>query len=315
VEVISVPGEFWLPPVEVPLPCGPDEHALRWADGELTALHHEDIDGELALGALGGAQIGCARILQAWRTAMQEPRLFTLASRGKSDQLATHSFGGFVQLGAFGGGPRRMRGPRRMARTQVMASARPAVFPGTGFPGTGFAGSGALVASGAVAVSAPARAGVSLVGAGGWTAHEPPEVDPLVSLLQMPALADRLLHGAILAWSARLADGTVNGDARPTLTAALIARVRAAARDWFGDPKASIEVEMLAPAAPSTFAIDGQGTMRVGVPFRWLADVWAAQLFTIYGRFTLGAERVGRTVTLDTVGPDLTRAPIVIRLP
>jgi hypothetical protein len=86
-------------------------------------------------------------------------------------------------------------------------------------------------------------------------------------------------------------------------------------RDWLGNPKSEIEVAMLPPSARPTLAIEADGTLRVGVPFEWLAHVWGTELRTIYGRLTLAAETVGRTITLDTVGPDLTRAPIVIRLP
>jgi hypothetical protein len=266
---------------------------LRWADGELIALDHEDIEGELALGALGGQQMGCALVVSAWRTALQDPRLLTLASRGRSDPLAIQPFDGVVAPSAFSGAPRRARGPRRMRSAQMFAAPQPAPFP-TVAPGYG---------SAAFAVSA------------GWVGQQPEKADPLVSVLKITALRDRLLRGAILAWSSRVAEGTVSPDAQPTLAAALIGRLSAVARDWLGDPKATIDVSMLPPGSSPIFRIDREGMLQIGAPFSWLADVWAAELSMIYGRLTLAAQIVGRTVTLDTVGPDLTRAPIVIRLP
>lgn len=306
--VSFVTGPYWLPPTDIPVLCGTEEHALRWSDGELTALDHDDIDGELALGALGGEQVGCARIISAWRTALQEPRLLTLASRGKSDQLAGQPFGG-VPLGTFGGGPMRSTGPRRAGRAQLMAMARPALYPGAvggGFSSSGFATTGFAALS--YATPAVATGGV-------WASHEPPEVDPLALLLHMPALRDRLQQCVIAAWSSRLSAGTVSTDVLPTLTAALVGRMRWVTREWLGDPKPVLKVEMLAPGASPTFDTNADGSVRIGVPFAWLQDVWAADLSTIFGRLTLAADKDGNTVTLDTVGPDRDRAPIVIHLP
>jgi hypothetical protein len=290
---------YWLPPTSVPLVCGPEEHVLRWADGELTALHHDDIDGEIALGALGGEQFGCPHIVQAWRAAVHDPRVFTLASRGGSDQLVAESSGSVANFGF--SARRSMRQARAMrsmpgavAGVSMLMSAQPALFP----------------AAGTMAYAAPAVAPSTL-----WVGPGQQETDPLVSLLQVPGLRDRLSYCAAVFWTANFAAGRVNDETRPTLTAALISRVRCAVRDWLGNPKSEIEVAMLPPSARPTLAIEADGTLRVGVPFEWLAHVWGTELRTIYGRLTLAAETVGRTITLDTVGPDLTRAPIVIRLP
>jgi hypothetical protein len=294
---------YWLPPTSVPVLCGLEEHVLRWANGELTALHHDDIDGEMALGALGGEQPGCPHIVQAWRAAVHDPRVFTLASRGRSDSLVGGSPGGVTNFGLFARGSMRraraMRGsPAAVAGVSMLMSAQPAPFPA------------ALPAGGGMAYAGPA-AGYSTL----WGGPEPGEADPLVSLLHVPGLRDRLIYCAAVGWTARFAAGTVSDEALPTLTAALISRVRCAVKDWLGNPKTEIEVTMLPPAARPTLAIEADGALRVGVPFEWLAHVWGTELTTIYGRLTLAAETVGRTVTLDTVGPDLTRAPIVIRLP
>jgi hypothetical protein len=67
--------------------CGEAQHRLRWADGELQALDHDDADAERTLAALGGQRCACVELLDAWARHTGDLRVLTLASRGPSDRI------------------------------------------------------------------------------------------------------------------------------------------------------------------------------------------------------------------------------------
>jgi hypothetical protein len=77
----------WLLPVEVPLECGAELHHLRWENGSLGALDHEDPEGERALGALGADRTACIEVLDAWARHSDDLRVLTLSSRGVADPV------------------------------------------------------------------------------------------------------------------------------------------------------------------------------------------------------------------------------------
>jgi hypothetical protein len=77
-----------LPPAEARVHCQDATHRLRFADGRLRALDHDDIDAERTLAALGGEGCTCAEIVDAWTRHATNPRVLVAASRGPSDPLA-----------------------------------------------------------------------------------------------------------------------------------------------------------------------------------------------------------------------------------
>ena len=77
-----------LPPAETRIRCGPGEHVLRWADGRLQALDHDDIEGDLVLAALGGDKAGCVAMLEAWGTHADDLDVLALGPRSPADELA-----------------------------------------------------------------------------------------------------------------------------------------------------------------------------------------------------------------------------------
>jgi hypothetical protein len=67
--------------------CGGDQHRLRWEAGELTALDHDDPDGERALAALGATSCACVEALDAWARYAEDPRVLLLGRRGPTDGI------------------------------------------------------------------------------------------------------------------------------------------------------------------------------------------------------------------------------------
>jgi hypothetical protein len=77
-----------LAPAQATLECGGATHRLRWADGELHALDHDDIEGERALAALGDERCACVDALDGWHRHANDLRVLVLGPRGASDSLA-----------------------------------------------------------------------------------------------------------------------------------------------------------------------------------------------------------------------------------
>jgi hypothetical protein len=270
-----------LRPAQATIECGGEQHRLRWEDGELRALDHEDVEGERTLAALGGESYACLDVLEAWHRHAEDLRVLVLASRGPADPLKAPE--------PRGGRPAAVLRPR---------GARPAPL--------------AANAHVAIASTRAARAGRSpapAAFAGAWTAYGPggrrPQAGPggagpleeLRMLLQLGSgLPDRLAAGVATAWARRRDES-----ARPALQAALYGRVLAALRGWLAEPAADVELR-LGDTPRLTRAGDA---LEAELPLTWLADVWAPGLAVVAGRFVLAADEDERGVTLTTVGPEL----------
>jgi hypothetical protein len=94
-----------LAPAQATLECGGATHRLRWADGELYALDHDDIEGERALAALGHERCACVDTLDAWQRHADDLRVLVLGSRGSSDRLARDRHAAGYAIVAYGPGP------------------------------------------------------------------------------------------------------------------------------------------------------------------------------------------------------------------
>jgi hypothetical protein len=165
------------------------------------------------------------------------------------------------------------------------------------------------------------RATAVMSTARGWAfpAAHPPD-DPDAQLLELlglgGGLSQRLAATVAAEWARRCdrPDAEVEA-ARPRLQAALYGRVASGLRTWLGQPGLAVEVTMIEPGAERTLR-QGDGVIRADLPFRWLAEVWARDLATIAGRFSLAATHSGNQWTLLTVGPDLADPrPVVVELP
>ena len=261
-------------PAQALVECGGAQHRLRWDAGLLTAIDHDDADGERALAALGGQRCPCIDLLDAWDRHADDPRVLVLGRRSAIDELV-----------------------EQIDPTARQGGFRPAPRPGSLAGGASFSATVVGVASAGPApiprVSAQDRAEndlVALMGLGG-------------------ALPDRLAATVAATWRERLEqrDRSVSRQKR-VLQSALYGRVLGAMRTWLGAAGApSVALTMISERRrPSLTLVDG--AVHASLPFAWLVDVWARDLATIGGRFTLSAASDdGRSWSLVTVAPDFGR--------
>jgi hypothetical protein len=82
------PWWLGLAPAQTTVHCAGRHHQIRWDAGQLSALDHEDLEGERALAALAGQRRPCIDLLDAWERHQDDARVLVLATRGPADQLA-----------------------------------------------------------------------------------------------------------------------------------------------------------------------------------------------------------------------------------
>jgi hypothetical protein len=85
---MTAPWWRGIPAVEVDGPQEADGHRLRWAEGELVLLAHDDPEAERALGALGGERCACLDVLDAWQATHDDGAILTVGSRSAADAIA-----------------------------------------------------------------------------------------------------------------------------------------------------------------------------------------------------------------------------------
>ena len=78
-------------PAEATCACGGLQHRLRWEACQLTAPDHPEAEGELVLGALGGDQPECIRLLRAWGEHCDDLDVLMLGPRSSADTLTAGS--------------------------------------------------------------------------------------------------------------------------------------------------------------------------------------------------------------------------------
>jgi hypothetical protein len=261
-------------PVQAVVICRGERHRLEYRDGGLHALDHDDVDGELTLRALGGEAAECAELVEAWRRSCTDLRVLVLASRGAADQLAD--------------------APPPESATATQYVGRPV--PAAAYP------PGVVLSA---AYASTIRVSGTVYQRGGET-----RVDPLVRLFALNrAIAHRLATSVIGVWTERLEGGETAADAA-ALRVALTGRAQAALAEWASRPADDVEVVMLPPG--STPTVHTGDRLEIGLPFSWLADVWAPGLSQLLGRFTLAATESADAIHLDTLDASLERSPLVV---
>lgn len=264
-----------LPPATATVACQNSLHRLGWADGVLWAVDHDDIDGELVLGALDGEAAPCAQIIDAWRQAADDARVLVLASRGPVDPLSATDDP--LWPASVPSGPPASASFGWYAYNPLPGSARPGRHR-PGHPGSG----------------------------------KPDTEQLLGALLTLGGgLPERLVATVVAGWADHLAAGTAPAAAVPALTAALTSRATAAVRQWAHNPTAEVAVTMLPPGSTGTLETVGD-RVTLALPFSWLADVWVPGLAVLLDRFTLGVAADSRRLVLDTISPRGDRRPVLI---
>jgi hypothetical protein len=286
------PWWLGLAPAQTTVHCAGPHHQIRWDAGQLSALDHEDPEGERALAALGGQRRPCIDLLDAWKRHQDDARVLVLATRGPADQLAARDDDRYPHL-AFALPQVRQRPTRARGRR-----------------GRGFASMGPQAAAISYAGST-ASARTSRISK---AAQAESELHALLTL--GGGLHDRLVATVAAAWRERLRqpDGA-GARVRPQLQAALHGRVFDTIQRWLGGPAPQTQLRMIGEAEQPTLVAE-DGVLRAELPFAWLVDVWAKGVATIWGHFCLAATRQdAQTWRLLAVGPDLgPPAPITLQL-
>jgi hypothetical protein len=292
------PWWLGLAPAQTTIACGEHAHRLRWEQGALRAIDHDDPESERALAALGGQRCPCVEVLDAWSRHDGDPRVLVLASRGPGDLLAARA-DWTAQLGTLSPTPAPVAVPalpaaprRQLLRLPARRRSVASTMPGWPVPRAPVAPPPA----GRIPLGSPAESEIiALLGLGG-------------------GVPDRLVATVAAAWAQQLEDGygTVKG-ARAALHASMQGRLAAVLRAWLGRADLEVELELIDAGHVATLSERG-GTIAAELPFAWLAEVWSRGLATIMGRFCLAAETEdGRTWRLTTLGPDL-GSPSVVRV-
>ncbi len=84
---MNAPWWYGLPSAVTTVECSGRSHRLRWRDGELVAVDHDDVTGERTLAALAGQRYHCIDLLDAWQRHRADPDVLVLSSRGPADVL------------------------------------------------------------------------------------------------------------------------------------------------------------------------------------------------------------------------------------
>jgi hypothetical protein len=262
---MSTPWWRGVPPAVTQVSCDGREHQLRWADGELRAPGHPDLESEKILRALAGEDYACLDVLEAWEVHADDLRVLVLASRGLADPVRMRPSDTHAAPFIPGRGAAAMQ-RRRAAVTAVMG----------GRAGASREREDTLATL--LSLGGPMQTRLTATVAAAWR--------------------ERLRDGAAPAGGAALEA------ARPALHAALYGRVVVTLRAWTGRPDLRVALTMIGESERPALAPDGDG-IAVKLPFGWISDVWARGLGTCWDRFVLAAAPAGDGWALSAVAPDL----------
>lgn len=268
-----------LPPVEGTVACRGAEHRVRWADGELHVLDHDDPEGERILAVLGGQATGCIALLEAWHRCCGNASLLP-ACTGLADRVRAAVSGSEARPGI-------------ALVTGLTASMSSSIRQGR-LPWRTRTGSSATL----------------IANSDGRRVRE----DLLLVLSVGGGLVDRLAAQAVTAWALRAEAGDADAVALAALRDALASRVWLALAGWLGGDAAAVAVDMTDRQDEAKASLE-KGQWRVALPPGWLARVWSPRLAITAGRFVLDARTDGDALLLRTVDAagalsDLTIRPV-----
>jgi len=296
-------------PAEATWRCGGLQHRLRWEAGRLTAPDHPEAEGELVLGALGGDQPECIRLLRAWGEHSDDLDVLMLGPRCSADTLTVDS----RDAEELRSGPAGWAGH----------VSRPGPAPGGVIPGTpltwgslwfstlrSFAVNARGLPRGTAAYGPAHVARATQVArlrtthGGAFLAHRPggarafvrgmgQDLDralarraELLELLALgPAFQFRLSATVAAAWSER-----DPGTARPALTAALAGRLAPVLAAWLHINPDDVSCSIGAERAITEHG-GGRKGMRAAMPVSWLSRVWAPGLALVGGHLVTDITR------------------------
>jgi hypothetical protein len=311
---MSAPWWAVFPPAQSRLRCGAGDHRLRWAEGKLTSLDHDDPEGELVLAALGGDRPACVDLLEAWGRHAADLEVLALGPRSAADtvpitardlaRLRPPQGGGWFAYAPLTGQARaRARlvrstplRPLPTARVTAARAGGPAPHPAR--------------------ARRPMPRRMPMIGGLGGGPELAREAELLTLLALGPAFQFRL--SATVA-AAHVPDGRPDqpNSARPALTAAMAGRLAPAAADWLGTDPDRVDVGLHEGSGWGSVTADGTGperSLRAQLPVGWLASVWAAGLSVVAGHLVVEVREAAwpRAEVLALPAPDA--EPVVLSL-
>ncbi len=268
-----------LPPAATRVPCGQEEHTVRWEAGSLRLPSHPDMESELVLAALGGDKPGCVTVAETWARHTDDLAVLAVGPRGPADQpTVTWDDTSTSGKGGQPGG---------------VVAARPAPFYG----GTLRVNPSAYAPMSQVF---PAPVGMTLGhGAQGIRMAMAAELEEarkrttdLLTLLALGMAFQYRLAGHV---SAAHAD-RLTPENRPALRAAIEGRLALAAEDWIGIDPDQVRGLLHEGDGWGSLALTGNGAgrqLRICLPASWLASVWSCGLAVVNGHLVVAVERPG----------------------
>lgn len=237
-----------LPPVAGTVSCSGAGHRVRWADGALHVLDHDDPEGERILAVLGGQATGCIALLEAWHRCCGNPSLLP-ACTGLADRVRAAVSGSEARTGI-------------QLVSGLTASMSSTIRQGR-LPWRTRTGTSATLVS--------------------YSDGRSVREDLLLVLSTGGGLVDRLAAQAVTEWATRAEAGDADEIATAALRDALTSRVWLALAGWLGAEAAAVAVDMTDRQEDAT-ASPEKGGWRVVLPAGWLARVWAPRLAITAGR-------------------------------
>jgi hypothetical protein len=257
---------WWAPltDIEATVACDGGAHLLRWSNGDLLAVSHQDIDGELAFAALSGTMAECVAVTQAWRRHSDDLDVLALGPRSAEDQLAAAGewLGWLQPLGplwkeaappvdlmAALGGP----GPQQRSKSRGPSWSRPL--------------------------------SLSVYSTTGTEEHARVQRNELLSLFALGVgFQVRLSASVAAAWSPGGARAAERSRAEPALVAALTGRLAPEVERWLGIDADRVDAALYEGSGWGSVRfvrVDGLARVQVSLPLDWLARVWAPGLGVI----------------------------------
>ncbi|MGP8208853.1 MAG: hypothetical protein ACLQVK_22845 [Acidimicrobiales bacterium] len=288
--------------------CQWQSHTIRWEAGDLVASDHDDPEGERALAALGGTDIACINVLNAWQRHRCDPRLLTVCTRGPGDPVQPWPSGQgppvgrgvtsgpltTLTRGPTAGSPRQLQVGRRLAQGWSTFGG------GGGFSASAFGGGRTLSATATARSGRPGVPGIRT-----------DEEDRLAGLEILAGLGSQLPVRLVATVTAHLlidlaAGAEGSASVLPTLHASLFGRAYNALANWLEGPAIVANVETAEPGSPVVVErAPGGGEVHALFPLGWVAEVWGRGLTVVAGRLVLGVlEATPERTVLETLGPD-----------
>ena len=265
----TVPNDPWfscLGSCQTPVPCGQGRHTFGWEAGAIRLCAHPDAEGELVLAALGGDKPRCIELAQAWARHADDLSVLAIGPRGSADRITVNW-------------------DDVTAAEQATPVRGPVRGPGGGRP----------TALGQLA--SPPPGGLAAVSARRQQQEYDAEQaairrNDMLSLLALGYGFQVRLAGQVAAAHAERLDERV----RPALTAAITGRLALVAAEWIGIDPDQVQVSLHSGPGWGSTELTGRGEerrLRVSLPARWLAAVWACGLALAGGHLVVAVAQGG----------------------